>query len=127
MTQQGHPVPTTVHPSIRAKVSDGKSVTVIAPAGGVVAGLFYLVDGWFGAAFATTAAGSRVTLNIEQAEYETTTAQVVASPAFTAGAIVYWDPAASRFTPTVGTNRIVGRVTEVLANNNIRFILTDQV
>lgn len=119
-------VPVTIHAVTRAKISDGKSVVITAPTGGTVAGLFYLVGGWFGAAFATVAAGSLATLNLEQAEYETPSAQVVASPAFTAGGLVFWDATASRFTPVATNNRLVGRVTEVLIGNAVRFILYDQ-
>lgn len=114
-------VPVTIHAVTRAKISDGKSVVVTAPAGGTVAGLFYLVGGWFGAAFATVEAGLPVSLNIEQAEYEST--QVTG--AFTAGALLYWDAGTSRFTVTVGTNRLVGRVVETITGG-IRFILGPQ-
>lgn len=126
MVQTGHPVPTTVTPSIRAKISDGKSVVVTAPAGGVAAGLFYQIGGWFGAAFATVAAGLPVALNLEQAEYEATAGQVVATPAFTAGGHVFWDAAASRLTPVATGNRLVGRAVSVLAGNVPRFVLYDQ-
>lgn len=114
-------VPVTIHPVVRAKVSDGKSVVVTAPTGGTVAGLFYLVGGWFGAAFATVAAGAQAALNIEQAEYEST--QIEGS--FTAGVLLYWNAGTSRFTTTVGTNRLVGRVIEPITGG-VRFILGPQ-
>lgn len=113
--QPGHPVPVTMHPAVRAKVSDGLSVVVTAPVGGTEAGLFYLVENWFGAAFQRVAAGAPVALNIEQAEYQATADQMAAGT-YTPGVLLYWDAAASRFTVVVGANRLVGRITSVTAN-----------
>lgn len=135
MVQHGHPVPTMVHPAGRAKISDGKSVVVAVPAAlltsGIEAGRFVLIDGWFGAAFQRIApaspTGTLVTLNLEQAEYEAHSAQVVATPAFTAGGHIFWDAATARLTPVATGNRLVGRVVSVLTGNVPRFILYDQV
>jgi len=121
MVQTGHPVPTTVTPARRAKVSDGRSVTVAVPTGGVEAGLFYLIGGFFGAAFTTVtaaqvaAAGAgvlQVALNIEQAEYDTVAAQL-AAVTFVAGQLVYWDPVAFRITNVATNNRLIGRCTRI--------------
>ena len=130
MSYQGQPVPTTTYGSTRAKVSDGKSVSVTVPENTtIVSQQFYLLDGFFGAAFqsVTTGAGEtgEVILNIEQAEYETDA--IVTSEAFPAGAVIYWDDTAKKFTVTAGTNRKVGRVTAPKdANNVIWFILGPQ-
>jgi len=132
MVQLGHPVPTTTVPVARAKVSDGKSVVVVAPTGGVEAGKFYLIGGWFGAAFATVAAGGNVALNIEQAEYEST--QVFRTPAYSIGQLLYWDPVANLITNVAARatapNRLIGRATSALTAGSaatvpLRFILDD--
>jgi hypothetical protein len=45
------------------KISDGKSVVVTAPGGGVVGGKFYEVDGFLGCAFTDRYASEKVALN----------------------------------------------------------------
>lgn len=116
-------VPFTTIPVVTAKISDGQSVVVTAPAEGVIAGLFYLIGGWFGTAFESGLVGERVALSIAQNEYQST--QIEGS--FTVGAALYWNAGTSRFTATVGTNRLVGRVTELIGTTGIKFILGPQV
>lgn len=69
--------------------------------------------------------GDEVTLQIEQAEYETD--NIVTSEAFEAGKLIYWDNTAKKFTTTSASNRLVGRVTDGKDSNNvIWFILLPQ-
>lgn len=123
-------VPTTTYQAYRAKVSDGKSVRVTVPENTEIEnGKFYLLDGFFGAAFqsVTTAAGetSEVALNIEQAEYETN--QINKTEAFAVGTPIYWDEETEKLTETATDNRLVGRVTSAKDQNNvIWFILGPQ-
>lgn len=124
-------IPTTTYQAYRAKVSDGKSVRVTVPENTEIEnGKFYLLDGFFGAAFHSvkTAAGetSDVSLNIEQAEYETN--QISTTQAFKVGTPIYWNEATEKLTETETGNRLVGRVTSAKDQNNvIWFILGPQV
>ncbi|MGV8164640.1 MAG: DUF2190 family protein [Alkaliphilus sp.] len=118
----GQFVPTATTAVLRAKISDGKSVVVTAPTGGVAAGLFYLINNWFGAAFSTVIAGEKVALSIEQAEYECTQLAVVT---FSAGDLVYWIAATSLLTNAATGNRLVGRCTQV-GTGVVSFVLGSQ-
>ena len=131
MAYAGQPVPSTVHHAYRAKVSDGKSVRVTVPKNTEIdAGKFYLLDGFFGAAFHSVKTGEgetgEVSLNIEQAEYETD--QISTTQAFKVGTPIYWNDSTGKFTETDTDNRLVGRVTQAKDQNNvIWFILGPQV
>ncbi|GIO36209.1 hypothetical protein J41TS12_10700 [Paenibacillus antibioticophila] len=131
MSYKGQPVPSTVHHSYRAKVSDGKSVRVTVPANTeVVNQQFYLIGGFFGAATESVKTGAgetaEVILTIEQAEYETD--QITTTEDFAAGTLIYWDESTSKFTEVETDNRLVGRVTAGKdANNVIWFLLGPQV
>lgn len=131
MSYKGQPVPSTVHQSYRAKVSDGKSVRVTVPANiEVVSQRFYLIGGFFGAATESVKTGAsetaEVILTIEQAEYETD--QIVTTESFAAGTSIYWDESSSKFTEDDTDTRLVGRVTTAKdANNVIWFLLGPQV
>ncbi|NWL89574.1 hypothetical protein DMN77_18665 [Paenibacillus sp. 79R4] len=131
MPYKGQPVPTTVHHSYRAKVSDGKSVRVPVPEKTKIESQkLYLLSGYFGAATesVTTGAGetSELILTIEQAEYETD--QIDKTQAFEVGITVYWDGTKSQLTETDTGNRLVGRVSAAKdASNVIWFILGPQV
>lgn len=46
------------------KIGDAKSVDVVAPSGGVLAGVFYRISGWNGFATKDAAAGETVALQI---------------------------------------------------------------
>lgn len=114
----------------RAKISDGKSVSVTVPANTEIkTGEFVLLDGWFGFVFSgvKTAAGetARAILNVEQAEYES--AQI-ANVAFKVGDAVYYDAKAKKLTSEAGTgNQKVGKVTiPKNADGAITFILAAQ-
>lgn len=120
------PYPTTVYGMHRAKVSDGKSVSVPVPQNTtIVAQQPYLLGGFFGFAMAnvTTGAGetSEVILNIEQAEFETDT--IVTTESFPIGAKVYWDDTAKKITTTEGTNRAVGRVSQAKDAKNVIWMI----
>lgn len=131
MAYKGQPVPSTVHHSYRAKVSDGKSVRVIVPEKTeVVAQQFNLIGGFFGAATESIKTGTgetaEVVLTIEQAEYETD--QIDKTQAFEVGTAVYWDATKSQLTETDTDNRLVGRVTSAKDSNYvIWFLLGPQV
>lgn len=126
------PVPVTITPAIVAKISDGKSVVVTVPTAQLIeAGRFYVIDGFFGAAFSrvetTAPAGTRTALNIEQAEYEVTSPQL-AAVTFVRGQLVYWT-AGNLLTNILTGNRLVGRCTEGGAGpaGPIRFVLSGVV
>ena len=89
------------------KVSDGRSVVVTAPTGGVTKDNPYEIDNFFGFADADAAAGDDVSLSIGQEEREVT--YPGAGAAWAVGDPVYWD--GSAFTQTSTSNRYVGRVT----------------
>lgn len=131
MSYKGQPVPSTVHHSYRAKVSDGKSVRVTVPENTeIVAQQFYLIGDFFGAAMQSVKTGAgetaEIILDIEQAEYETD--QISTTQAFAAGTPIYWNEATDKFTETETDNRLVGRVTVAKdANNVIWFLLGPQV
>lgn len=101
---KGQPVPTTVHNIGAAKVSDGNSVRVKAPAnsGDIAAGNFVYLGGFLGVAMKTladSAAGEQeLILQIEAAEYETN--QIDPDGDFEAGTKIYWDADQKLFTET---------------------------
>src|SRR5690606_27916787 len=131
MAYVGQPVPSTVVNINAAKFSDGKSVRVTGPANTTIeAGKFYLLDGFFGAAFQSVTSRSgetaEVILNIEQAEYETD--QIDTSETFDKGTLIYWDDVNKKFTETSDSNRLAGRITQAKDSNGvICFILGPQV
>ncbi|EAA0008360.1 DUF2190 family protein [Clostridioides difficile] len=126
MAFKGQPTPSTITQITRAKISDGKSVRVILSDGeSTKTQQFYLINGFFGVAMQDGEKGDEVTLQIEQAEYETD--NIVTSEAFEAGELIYWDNTAKKFTTTSTSNRLVGRVTDGKDSNNvIWFILLPQ-
>jgi|SRR5699024_10073780 len=115
--------PTTTYNAYRAKVSDGKSVNVVAEEK-TDAGTFYEFGGFFGPAMQSVAKDDEVILAIEQAEYETD--QIVAEDDFEVGDKVYFKE--GKFTTVADDARLVGRVTQGKDGNNvIWFILGPQV
>jgi len=126
MAFDGQPVPSTEYQIPQPKVSDGQSVVVTAT-GDVVAGEFYEIKDFLGAAMTNGKAGDKVVLNIEQAEYQTT--KVASSTTFTVGQIVYWD--GTQFTSDATTDttphRVAGRCTSWDNTNGVlTFILAPQ-
>jgi hypothetical protein len=93
------------------KVSDGNSVVVTAPAGGVVKDDPYEIDNYFGFADADADETEDVSLSIGQEEREVTLPALVGG--WDVGAPVYWD--GSAFTDVSTGNRYVGRVTRAVA------------
>lgn len=128
---RGQPVPSTIHQIARARVSDGKSVTVMVPQNTTInAGEFVLLEGFFGAAMTSvkTAAGESkpLVLDISQAEFETD--QISTSQNFVKGTAIYWNDSTKKLTETATDNRLVGRVTVAKDNNNvIWFLLGPQI
>lgn len=127
---QGSPNPVTVHHLSRAKISDGKSVSVtVPPETTIEAGQWVLLDGFLGVAMQAAKTGENETkeivLNIEQAEYETD--QISSSQDFAKGTAIYWNDSTKRLTETATGNRPAGRVTSAKDSNNvIWFILGPQ-
>ena len=126
MTFKGQPISTTQAPITRAKISDGKSVTLKVPGGEtVIAQQFYLINDFFGVAMQSGSEGEEIVLQIEQAEYETD--NINTGEAFALGEKIYWDELGKKFTTTAASNRLVGRVASPKDSNNvIWFILLPQ-
>lgn len=128
---QGNPVPVTAHQLARARISDGKSISVTVPENtSIQPGEWVLLDGFFGVAMQSAKTGpgetKDIVLTIEQAEYETD--QISTSQAFAKGTPIYWNATSKKFTETETDNRLVGRVTSGKdANNVIWFLLGPQV
>ena len=119
MARKGQAMPTTVIPSYRAKVSDGKSVKVVADQD-VEVSKFYEIQGFLGAAFQEAKKGDSVVLNIEQGVYET---DQLGEGAFEAGTPIYF--ADGEFNETTG--RYAGIVTQEKDEDGvILFLLAPQ-
>ena len=119
MARKGQAMPTTVIPSYRAKVSDGKSVKVVADQD-VEVSKFYEIQGFLGAAFQEAKKGDDVVLNIEQGVYET---DQLGDGAFEAGTPIYF--ADGEFNETAG--RYAGIVTQEKDEDGvILFLLAPQ-
>lgn len=105
----------------QGKYSDGKSINVVAPAGGVVAGRFYRVDGWNGVCEVTTAAGEIFALNVDPTYlfYIPIPGAVAAAR----GAFLYIPPASTdgitALTATATANSKAVKVEEAKDGNNI--------
>ncbi|HHX86705.1 MAG TPA: DUF2190 family protein, partial [Firmicutes bacterium] len=114
MAYTGQPVPSTVYNLGGGKISDGKSVKVTVPESTkVVAGKFYLLDGFLGCAFQSVETGvgetAEVVLNIEPAEFETDQTKEADRASMTVGKDIYWDNTEKHFTVT-GTAVYAGKV-----------------
>ena len=132
MAYKGQPIPSTVININEVKISDGKSVRVTVPEKTtIVAGNFYVLDGFFGAALqsVTTAAGesAEIIINIDQVEFITD--QIDTTKSLAKGEVAYYDATAGKLTDEAGTNnRAVGRITSAKdAANTIQFILGPQI
>jgi len=125
MAFDGQPVLSTEYQIPQPKVSDGQSVVVTAT-DNVVAGEFYEIEGFLGAAMTNGKAGDKVVLNIEQAEYQTT--KVASGKTFTVGQIVYWDRTQFTSDATTGTtpHRVAGRCTSWDDTNNVLRLSLDR-
>jgi len=131
MAYKGQPVPSTIKPITRAKISDGKSVVVTVPENTEIAAQsFVLLDGFFGVAMESVKTGAgetaEIAISIEQAEYETD--QITAADTYKAGDLLYFKESTKKFTTVAENNRLVGRVTSGKDENNvISFILLPQI
>ncbi len=85
------------------RIGNGQSVEVTAPVGGVVAGNFYLIGGFFGMAYATVDEGSRVNLDIDANGRYYQDSPV----AYAVGDVVYFDTVTNLFVNAVGVNDCV--------------------
>jgi hypothetical protein len=95
--------------SLTRKVSDGQSVVVTVPAGGVTVNNFYKISGFHGIAFETKAENEEVALDISLCEYETD--KFLSTDVVSVGDKVYWDDSAKNFTTVVGSNTLIGKAT----------------
>ena len=105
------PDPTIGGDIVGHKVSDGNSVVVTAPVGGVLKDQPYEISNYFGFADADAAAGDEVSLSIGQEEREVTLPAKVGGWAI--GDPVHWNGTA--FVEASTGNRYVGRVTRAVA------------
>lgn len=129
MAYRGQPVPTSIHESYRAKISDGKSVKVTVPENATItAGLLYYLDGFLGFAMQSVTTGDgetgRVILNVERAEFETD--QIDPSQDFAVGTPVYWDDANQRLTESA-TDTFADLVTKEKDSNNVIWFLLNGI
>lgn len=95
------------------KVSDGNSIVVVAPAGGVVKDTQYVISEIFGFADADTDATENVSLSIGQEEREVTLPAKAGGWAI--GDPVFVVNATGAFTDAGTANRFVGRVSRAVA------------
>lgn len=129
------PIPTTIHTGLRAKVGDGKSVRVLAPAGApgeqtLAANRLHLIDGFLGFGMADVDQLQEGVLTIEQAEYETNQIDPDPLMLYPRGTSVYWDDALQAITEddAAGVNRYAGKITQPRdVNGVVWFILAPQV
>ncbi len=88
----------------------GDSLTLVAPAGGVVSGTAYKIGSLVVIATVTAAAGAAfVGKSTGVFSYAKPGSQ-----AWTIGLKIYWDDTAKNFTSTVGTNTLVGVAVEAV-------------
>lgn len=105
----------------QGKYSDGKTINVVAPSGGVVAGRLYRIDGWNGVCEVTTAEDEVFALNVDPTAlfYIPIPAAVVAAR----GAILYIPVASTdgmtALTATASTNSKAVKVEEAVDANDI--------
>lgn len=84
-------------------VRDGDRIPLVAPSGGVVGGLGYLIGALFSVAVASAAEGAEFTGQILGV-----VTLPKASGAVSQGAIVYWDNSAKNVTTTASGNTKIG-------------------
>ena len=93
-------------------IQDGCSLTVPAPAGGILSGGIFISGLLIGIASSTAAAGIPVVVKTTGV-YEL---PKVSAQAWTIGAAIYWDTAAGNATTVAGGNTLIGYASEVAAN-----------
>ena len=93
-------------------IQPGDTITVPAPAGGVLSGGLVIVGLLIGVATLTAAAGIPVAVKTTGVfEFPKVSAQ-----AWTVGASLYWDATAGNVTTTAGGNTLIGYASEASAN-----------
>ncbi len=89
---------------MRNIVQPGRTITLTAPAGGVVSGTAYLIGNLFVVAVVSAAAGQPFDgLATDVVELPKNATQAMAE-----GAALFWDDTAKNVTTTVSTNRKIG-------------------
>jgi len=93
-------------------IQEGGTLTVAAPAGGVVSGALVIIGLMVGVATTTQPQGAPVAVKTTGVfEFPKVSAQ-----AWTVGQAVYWDATAGNLTTTAGSNTLVGYASEPAAN-----------
>lgn len=113
-------VPTPTNQISDSKVSQGRSIKVIASEDGIEKGKVYKAGEFVGVAFNSAADGEETILNIEPCEYEAVE-QLKAGDTFTANSKIYLD-SNNEITATATGNKYVG-VTTAVGGSYIHFIL----
>lgn len=80
-------------------LQEGESLSLIAPAGGVVSGTGYMIGGLFVVALTTAAAGAAFT-GRTRGVFSMPKASAGSGKAFTAGETLFWDNSNKRFDKT---------------------------
>ena len=93
-------------------IQDGDTLPLTAPSGGVVGGSFYKI----GLLVVCAAHDAAETVSFEARLKGVFDAPKAASPAWTEGAVVYWDDSAKNFTTTSSGNTKAGVAAEVLGS-----------
>lgn len=105
----------------QGKYADGKTIDVVAPVGGVLAGHLYRISGFNGVAEITAAAGETFPLNIDAnfMFYVPIPSGVAAA----LGAVLYMPAAGgvgdTDLTATVGSNALALKTTQAKDANNV--------
>lgn len=103
-----------------------QTIDLTAPAGGVTAGLFYLIGAVL--IFANVTAAEGETFAGVRTGMFTDVVKATGST-WTEGQLIYWDDTNKRFTATVGTNKLVGFAAAAAASGDAvgSVVLTGQV
>lgn len=96
-------------------VQEGDVVTLIAPVGGVTAGLGYLIGGIFVIAATTQLAGESFA-GYTEGVFDLVAETHATTQAIAAGGPVYWDAANNRATKTATGNTFIGAAVEAKAS-----------
>ena len=92
-------------------VQEGESLDLIAPSGGVVSGLGYLLGALFVIA-ATTAAEGEVFSGARTGVFDLDATTHASTQAFAVGDPVYWNDTTKKVTATATGNQLIGFATE---------------
>ncbi|QIG79985.1 DUF2190 family protein [Stakelama tenebrarum] len=96
-------------------VQDGDAIDFVAPSGGVVSGLLYVIGGFLCVA-ATDAAEDETFSGWTEGVFEFTKETHATAQALDQGDPAYWDATEKRLTKTASGNVLVGAVTEDAAS-----------